>query len=402
MRLSLRNRFLVPTLALIIISLGISTAVSYYEADGALSTSVEQQMRQICTSVVDSLDAWFKDRKLDVSTRSQEPMYQAALADGPEAQKSRDAVSKVLTEIKQAYGYYEDLCLADTSGNLLSASNQKILGKIKVGDRDYFKGAMTGKVAVSSKVVRSRATGNPIFVVAAPVKVQGRIKGVLFGVVDVASFSKRFIDKVVIGKTGYAYIFQNDSVVIAHPKKTHILKTKINSFDWGQDLINLGDGLMTYTYKGVEKLVASARMPELGWTVVAGASTDELTATARELGWINLAIAGRGSGGRPGGLLAGSQHRDRVAPHHRRPYRRFGPGGRRLGTDGFILPGTGPGIQRAGRLPGGDLLLPGGDGLHDPPERGQRQPGRLPDAGDQPGGGPGRRLHERAYPVHGR
>ena len=291
MRLSLRNRFLLPTLGLILLSLGLSTTVTYFQADDALSGSVEQQMRQICTSVVNSLDTWFKDRKLDVSTRSQNPLYQTALGQGPEAQKAREVASQILTDMKRAYGYYEDLCLADTQGNLLAGSNPKILGKVRVGDRDYFKQAMSGDVGVSSAVVASRASGNPIFAVAAPVKIQGQIKGVLFGVVDVASFGKRFIDNIKIGATGYAYLFQKDSTVIAHPDKKHIMKTKIAEFAWGSDLIKLGDGLMTYTYGGVEKLVATARLPELGWTVVAGANTAELSAPTRRLGITNLIIA---------------------------------------------------------------------------------------------------------------
>ena len=291
MRLNLRNKFLIPTLALVIISLGISTAVSFFQARDALSSAVEQQMRQITTSVVDALGSWFHDRKLDVSTRSRDPLFQTALRDDEAGKKARQEANRMLAHLKQAYGYYEQLCLADTQGNLLAASNQSILGKIKVDDRDYFQGAMTGKVSVSTNAIKSRATGNPVFSVAAPVRVDGEIKGVLFGVVDVNSFGKRFIDKVVVGQTGYAYIYQKDSTVIAHPHKKHILKTKMNQFPWGMDLINLGDGLMTYTYAGVEKLVCSARMPELGWTVVAGANTAELNAPVRELGLINLAIA---------------------------------------------------------------------------------------------------------------
>ena len=87
MRLSLKNRFLLPTLALIIISLGISTAISYYQAEKAISKTVRQQLRQISTSLVETLSSWVNDRKLDLSTRSRSPIYLAALGKGPEAPK---------------------------------------------------------------------------------------------------------------------------------------------------------------------------------------------------------------------------------------------------------------------------------------------------------------------------
>ena len=291
MNLSLKNRFLLPTLLLITISLGVSTAVSYYQAEEALSATVSQQLRQICTSVVDALDIWLKDRVLDVSTRTKEPVYLAALGNGPEADKARQTVNGLLVQMKQAYGCYEDICLADASGNLLAASNPKILGKINVRDRAYFKEALTGKTSSSFLVVRSRATKNPIFSTAAPVKAGNEVKGVLFAVVDIATFSKQFVEKVTIGKTGYVYIFQADSTVIAHKDPKHILKTRINQFPWGRDLMNLGAGQMTYTYQGVEKIVTTAKMQDIGWTVVAGAKSDELTAASRRLGLINLIIA---------------------------------------------------------------------------------------------------------------
>ena len=44
-------------------------------------------------------------------------------------------------------------------------------------------------------------------------------------------------------------------------------------------------------------------------------------------------------------------------------------------------PTDGPRRERTGVQSGGNLLLPGRDGLHDPPERRQRQQGRQPDAG---------------------
>ena len=287
MHLSLRNRFLVPTLLLIVISLGISSLVSFFQAKQALSAAVEQQIRQISTSVIDALGTWLRDRKLDVATRSGDPLFRQVLEGNGQATA---ATNRMLGELRSAYGYYEMIALADSSGILVAAADPKLVGKISVKDRDYFHEAMSGKMSVTGKVLKSKSTGSPVFVLAAPVKAGGRVGGIFFMVVDVESFGKKFIDNIVVGKTGYAYIFQKDTSVIAHPHKKHILKTVINSFDWGQDLINLGDGTMTYTYAGVEKLVCASRLPEMNWTVVAGANTAELYAPVWRLGMTNLII----------------------------------------------------------------------------------------------------------------
>ena len=292
MRLSLRNRFLLPTLILIIISLGASTAISYYLADEALTDSVRTQLKRISTSIVASLDSWIKDRKLDVSTRSREPLYLEALSAGPEAQKARREASGLLAQMQTAYGYYESIALADASGNLVASSNPKLVGKINVGDRGYFKEALSGKTTITTSLVRSKATNNPIMVIAAPVQNRQQVEGVLFAVVDVGAFSKRYIDDVKIGETGYAYVTQSDGMIIAHRDKSLILKTNINQWDWGKAILAQGSGFMSYKYQGSQKVVSIAPIKDMGWTVMAGATLEELTKASRHLGLINLIIAG--------------------------------------------------------------------------------------------------------------
>jgi methyl-accepting chemotaxis protein len=290
MRMNLRNRFLLPMLLLIIVGMGTSTAVSYFKAKGALQEEITARLEQIADSTAKVIDAWVKDQELNVSNWSRQKMYMTAVKDSFIGKAARKSASSELEKVKKDYKYYEDICVADPSGDLVAASNPKIIGKINVKDRAYFKMSMEGKLYVS-KVLKSKGTGNPVFMVSAPIKEKEKITGVLFGVVDVNSFTKLFVDPIKVGKTGYAYIYDSSGLVICHPDKSLILKLNMNEFDFGKRMLAEGSGLIDYEYKGVHKAVAFRKIPAVGWTLGVSAATAELLAPVKHLSYWNLGVA---------------------------------------------------------------------------------------------------------------
>ncbi|MCF8084490.1 MAG: hypothetical protein K9M96_15475 [Deltaproteobacteria bacterium] len=180
MKMSLRNRFLFPMLLLIILGMGTSTLVSYIKAKSALEEEITLQLDQIADSTVKVIDAWFKDQKRNVANWSRQKTYMTAVKDsfiGKAARKSADAE---LLKVKRDYKYYEDICVTDKEGTLVSASNPEILN-MSIKDRPYFKGSMEGKIYIS-KVLKSKGTGNPVFVISAPIRENNTITGGCFSV----------------------------------------------------------------------------------------------------------------------------------------------------------------------------------------------------------------------------
>ena len=290
MKMNLRNRFLIPMLLLIISGMGISTAVSYFKAKDALQKEITGQIEQLADSSLKVLSAWIGDRKLDMANWSRQKVYETAVNDsfvGKAARKSADAE---LVKLKEDYSYYEEICLADTKGNLVAASNKDLAGKLTVDERSYFKAAIEGTLFVS-EVMKSKSTGNPVFMISAPIKEKGLVTGVIFGVIDINSFTSEFVDPIRVGDTGYAYIYNREGWVIAHPDKSNILKLNMTEFDFGKKMLALGTGLITYTWKGAEKVVAFKKLPEVGWTLGIGAVTSELLSPVRELSYVNLTVA---------------------------------------------------------------------------------------------------------------
>ncbi len=289
MRMSLRNKFLLPMLLLIILGMGTSTVVSYIKAKDALEDEIHSRLEQITDSTLKVIDAWIADQKLNVSNWSFQKTYVTAVKDSFIGKAARKAADAELAKLKSDYQYYEDICVADPSGVLVSASNEKIIG-MDVKGRAYFKASMEGKIYISD-VLKSKGTGNPVFVVSAPIKEKDQVTGVLFGVVDVDVFTQKFVDTIKVGQTGYAYIYEKSGLIICHPDKSNILKLNMNDFDFGKEMLKLGNGMIEYEYKGVEKLVAFRTISEMGWTLGVSAATAELLAPVKHLSYWNLGVA---------------------------------------------------------------------------------------------------------------
>ena len=289
MKLSLKNRFLVPTLILIFAGLGISSGISYFKAKASLKASITSEINQLIKSTSGHVSSWIQDRQLDIHTWSQIKVFRTAVQDSFVGKAARKSASLQLANLAKAYGYYENICVATSAGDLVAASIPTVVGKIRVTDRPYFIKAMEGKANISP-VLSSKQTKNPVVVIATPIRVKASVVGVFFGVVDLSSFSKKYIAPIKIGKKGYAYMLDRKGNVIAHPDPKLIMNLNMNDLPFGHKIVKPDSGVDFYTWKGVKKMVAFQKVPATGWKVAAGAATDELMAPVRSMGRINLMV----------------------------------------------------------------------------------------------------------------
>jgi methyl-accepting chemotaxis protein len=270
--------------------MAVSSTVSYMFARNALQHTLTDQLVTTLQSLDGVLTAWLKDRKVDLESWGTQKIYNSAVEDSFIGKAARKSANAVLEELRGKYPYYEDISLADAAGEIVSSSNSKVIGKINVKDRDYFKASIDGRVFVSS-VKTSKGSGNPVFFISAPVQEKGDVKGVLTGVVNVNAFAALFVEGRQIGDSGYIFIFQDDGTVIAHPDTAKILNVNMNDFAFGKEMLRHREGILTYTFEGVERASAYKKVDEIGWFLAAGVPTAELLAPARKIGFINIAVA---------------------------------------------------------------------------------------------------------------
>ncbi len=286
----LMHKFLFSILTVIIVGMGGLTFFSYTMAKDALRETVEKEVTNIVHSTVKSMSLWVNDRRLDVNNWSKQKVYQSAVQDSFLGKTARKGATAEMTRIKEEYVYYSDLILLDKDGNVVAGSNQEMIDAEKLNDRDYFKEAVSGSLFVS-QVVEDNKTGRPVFAIAAPVINNETVEGVLCGFVDMDYFNSIFVGNVKLGKTGYAFMFNLDGVVVAHPDPKQILKTNMSSLEFGQQMLSKRNGAHQYTYKGLEKFAYLSQDESLGWTLAVGIGIDELNAPAVKIKNINTILA---------------------------------------------------------------------------------------------------------------
>jgi methyl-accepting chemotaxis protein len=289
-KMKLRGRFLLPTLTVIIVGMVVATIVSYRASNDAIRFAMTSQVEQIAASVSNQIESWVGDLQTDLAALKVgiEDALVATLVDGDDSGVRRS--NKGLLDFAGKYDAYEFLAVADAEGRTVAASDTSLIGQLNVGDRQYFKQAMADRAAVSD-ILASKVTGKPICVIALPVSVAGRVQGVLFAAVNLTRFSARVIDSIKVGQEGYAYLMAQNGLLAAHPDKSAILSTNLREYDFGRKMAEMKNGLLVYTFKGVEKLVAFRTDELTGWTVGVGATTADIFAAATHIRNQNILIA---------------------------------------------------------------------------------------------------------------
>ncbi len=289
MNFNIRNKFLIPTILLIVIGMGGAAAISYVKSKNALTAALLHNIEQQTTSVATILESWIKDRKLDLKSWSSEEVYAKALTASIIGKAARVTANEKLGRLKADYGYYEDISLTDREGLVVASNNDAVINKINVADRPYFKAAMAGRTFVS-EVVLSRGTGNPVFIVAAPIIDKREVKGALIGVVSVDSFAQKFIAPVKVGQSGYAFLVNSKGMTIADPDSRKILKADVSKLDFGKQVLSRKNGVIQYSQDSVEKTTAFREIEGVGWIALVTVPNDEILAPVRGLGQLNLLV----------------------------------------------------------------------------------------------------------------
>ncbi|HOP64353.1 MAG TPA: methyl-accepting chemotaxis protein [Spirochaetota bacterium] len=107
---------------------------------------------------------------------------------------------------------FDIFAIADTQGNSTRFNLERAAAKIS--DRNYYIRAMSG-ISTYSEVFVSRVSGLPSVSVAVPIKRNGKITGVLYGIRDGNEIS-HIVENIKIGETGYVYVVDKTGTIQGH------------------------------------------------------------------------------------------------------------------------------------------------------------------------------------------
>lgn len=286
--MTIRKKLPIMISALVIITLAITSLLSYMIASRTINGQNRQALLNVSSQESQTIYALIIGEKsqsellasssqiIDVSKVRQNDPTEGFFTKGyAESIKANNFLKDRFGKIE----LHEHLFVADSNGIIFADSNPKTL-KINIKERDYFKKAMLGQTTISNTII-SKVDGRAIITFASPVKDEtGKVISVMVNSVYVDLFTKH-LDKIKIGKTGYAYLVDSTGMVLAHPVKENITKPTQSSvilavIEKIKRNEKVESAVEEYLYNGESKVQSYAVVPDVNWVLSTTRNTSDM------------------------------------------------------------------------------------------------------------------------------
>ncbi|HRX15834.1 MAG TPA: methyl-accepting chemotaxis protein [Spirochaetota bacterium] len=155
--------------------------------------------------------------------------------------------------------------------------------RAKLGDRDYFKEAISGRTSFSNIII-SRVTNSPVMMIATPIYNYEDEKpaAVLLARLDGAWLSA-VTDDIGFGDEGYSYVIDDTGTLLAHSNREYVLGRKnfINEAqidpaynklaEMFKIMISGKSGYSEYPFLGTDRFFGYAPIKDTKWSIAVGA-----------------------------------------------------------------------------------------------------------------------------------
>ncbi|WP_047154367.1 PDC sensor domain-containing protein [Aneurinibacillus tyrosinisolvens] len=281
---TLRGKLLLLIIPIFILSLSAVAYINHNKAKGFLRENFENEAVIKLNSTQEKVDDWIQHKK-DI-------VKMLAVTDevtGRNTSKQLEFFHKILKDQPDLEMLYVS---NDTTGKQAITTEGKT---IDISNRPYFQEALKGNVVVTDPLI-SRATNQMVIVTAAPLYSGGKVTGMVGATVLVEKLIG-VVNEQKIGQTGYAYMFNKDGLVIAHPKKENILKLNLHSVGSKElsesvaKAIQGQNGLIEYKFEGVDKYAFYKKIKNADWGITITAPISEATEKMVYLAKLSFATA---------------------------------------------------------------------------------------------------------------
>lgn len=268
---TIQSKLIITIGTILLVSLLVLSGANYFNGRNMLITETEANLTQASTGTAEKVAGWFEARAAEVSVIGNSPLVREA---------PREAVVKYLADEIRRTNTYLRLLVVDEKGNALYSNGSTA----NIADREYFKKVMaTGENCVSDPVI-SKVDNKAVIVVAAPLKKDGKTVGMIGGTVTIDALNT-MVRSMKIGETGYAYVVQNDGLIIIHPDQEMVMKSNLLK-DQGvtpelkaatERMLKGEVGLAKYQMQGVNKYLGYTPIRGTTWGLGANVPVHEVT-----------------------------------------------------------------------------------------------------------------------------
>lgn len=182
---------------------------------------------------------------------------------------------------------YETLLVTDSSGIVMADGNEGEFSGLDLSDRPYFQTTRKTLEATVGTPVKSKISGKPILSICAPIlSDRGQFVGSVINVLKI-DFISDIITAVKIGETGYAFMVDKTSMIIAHPNDKRVLQTSLTDLRGMEgitrNMLAQQSGVEAYWYEGMDKIAGYAPVPLKQWSIAVTQPSEEFLSAAHAI-----------------------------------------------------------------------------------------------------------------------
>lgn len=290
---SLKVKLLAIFITLAVLPLLLAGVLSYWQSQQALRNRIHENTESSAEIISGLIEQWINTR-LD----NMQVLAGTARVRTLEPEQAADAINQYFKQ----WAIYDSLFLVGPDGNTIYFTDGSKEHQLFLGDRPYFKQAIQGETVFSDPLI-SRSTGRVVFVAAVPVKVDGKIVGVVGGTLLTTQFDTP-LTALQTGQSGEAYLINQEGYFITSSRFANELKQiglikeraefelKVDTFGSRQALAG-ESGVAEYSnYRGTTVLGAYRPLNHISGGLLIEQDVAEVFAPINRLGQIMIAIIG--------------------------------------------------------------------------------------------------------------
>lgn len=283
MKLGLFPKMLLGILAPAMLGLLCLTGISSTLADHFLRQRVDEEMYLAVDSQLRELT--IMTNLLRASLRNEGDtafiinFLETAAAKGEADKAAAAALQKELADFVASYDLVTDVELLDAKGVVLSGSDMDHVGK-SLAANDFFRKALQNGFGTEN---RKGEDGKPESLMAVAIEdEQGKTVGALAATLNMEAIGRVSTDKITLSRTGICMIYDGTGLLHMHPNRDYV-GDEDGSLSWVQEVLARKNGMLDYSWNGVEKISAFRHLPELDWYVLASVEKRDILGGGRTL-----------------------------------------------------------------------------------------------------------------------
>ncbi|BCN31560.1 methyl-accepting chemotaxis protein [Anaeromicropila herbilytica] len=286
---SIRSKMIAFTSIIIMLIIGGMASSALITSYNALEKTQELSLSSVVSQSSKIVEARISEQKIIIENI-------ANLTRIKDIKQSPEARLANIQDVITRHNYIK-VGIADLDGNVIMSNHTST----NISDREYFQKALKGETNVSDPLM-SKTEGKMVVVFATPLKVDGKIVGVISGIKDGNDISK-IVDDITIGKTGRAFMLSKTGIKIAHYNHDLVVKQDNDLENVKKDaslqevvklekrMVNGETGVGFYTYNGKAKMMAFTPVPGTTWSMGVAIEKSEILSELRTLQILIIVIA---------------------------------------------------------------------------------------------------------------